>query len=87
MSEQLMITEVRMTPQTLAVVAGVCEEVGGVMETAEREAIGYAREYATHILEDGPRPCTRMHPKIAAAVRDVVLEQAEFAGRLPARFR
>lgn len=75
-------------PATVAtMVAGVCVEVGEVMETADREAIAYAGGYMRHILENAPRPSTHMHPKIAAAVRDVVLEQAEFAGRLPARLR
>lgn len=76
-----------MTRDTQLVSQPVCEEVAGVMETAEREALPYARGYLAHLLENAPRPQTRMHPKMAAAIRDVVLEQAECARRLPARFR
>lgn len=76
-----------------AVVAGmaapVLEELDEIMEGFDRHGAGYAKGYLAHVVAGGPIVHTPagLHSKLAAAIRDVVLEHAEMNRRLPARKR
>lgn len=63
----------------LATVLGpVVEEIGDLLAVVESAGVTYARDYLKHVTENAPRPSTPqgLHVKVAAALRDIVLEHA-----------
>jgi hypothetical protein len=61
-----------------AAVAPVLEEIGVQLDLLDTEGGAYARAYLAHSMGNGPRPRPPygMHAKIAAALRDMALDQA-----------
>lgn len=72
-----------------AMAAPVLEELDEIMEGFDQHGAVYAKGYLWHVVAGGPivHAPAGLHLKLAAAIRDVVLEHAEMAHRLPARKR
>jgi hypothetical protein len=66
------------SPDVMGVLEDVQQELGSMLDVFDRDAPGYARAYVEHVMEGGPRPGRPrdMHPRVAEAVRDIVLDQA-----------
>lgn len=69
----------------------VREHLSELLSVFEREAPGYARRYAqwamTSASMNGPTRPTAMHPEVARAIRDIVMDELHVRRRVPARLR
>lgn len=78
-----------MTTYAYGIAGFVREELVEMLSAFQAHAGCYAARYLEHVTDGAPRPQTpaSLHPKVAAAIRDVVLDQASVAGLVPARYR
>ena len=72
--------------------ARVSEHLAELVELFDRHGRSYARSYAEAVLTrparvQGPAAPAGMHPKLAAAIRDIVMDELAVRRRVPARLR
>jgi hypothetical protein len=72
--------------------AQVREHLAELLDVFDREGGRYARSYAESVLTrparmTGPRVPNGLHSKVAAAIRDIVMDELSVRRRIPARLR
>lgn len=69
----------------------VREHLSELLTVFEREGPGYARRYAkwamTSASMHGPTRPAAMHPEVARAIRDIVMDELHVRRRVPVRLR
>ena len=82
-----------MTPDLIAVLEQVQEDLGALIDALDSDGGIYARRYAEWVLEGsttamtGPKPPPALLGKPAAMVRELVMDSAHARRRVPARLR